>query len=222
MSSLFDLPWTASSWRLAGRFSAFYCVIARERHAWICELYLWRAVKLTSRSTCDRASTSLFLTEWSWSPDAGTTSKSDSKELSASGWSNAYISPFLHNTTIYPHTPFKSQSNTSKIYRPIMIKYYLVSTTDCKFIFMIIQWPKHRLYCKRSISKCLSIQSANTTTSLLEEMNTSSHDWVKTGKGRKTELTNQDNPHISPFKNTVYLVLTPNFLVEPIWTAFSE
>lgn len=159
MSSLFDLPWTASSCRLAGWFIAFYCVIARERHAWICELYLWRAVKLTSRSTCDRASTSLFLTEWSWSPDAGTTSKSDSKELSASGWSNAYISPFLNI-----HTHLLNPKTTPSKYIDLL----RLNITDCKFIYLIIQWPKHRLYC---ISKCQSIQSPDTATSLVEEMN---------------------------------------------------
>lgn len=163
-------------------------------------------MKLTSRSTCDWASTSLFLSEWSWSPDAGSTSKSDSKKLSASGWSNAHT-VYHHSCRtplfIYQHTPFKSQNNTLKM------KYSLVSTTDCKFIYMmIIQWPKHRLYCRRSISKCLSIQSANTAPSCLRKWtNISSHDWVKTEEGRLNSQIIITHIYISPFKKPVYLVV---------------
>lgn len=87
----------------------------RECYVLICQLYLWSAVKLTSRSTRDRTSTSLFLTEWSWRSDAGTTSKSDSMELSASGWSKAYTFHYSYTITLLStHTAFKllkSQNN---------------------------------------------------------------------------------------------------------------
>lgn len=48
-------------------------------------LYLWRALKLTSRSRWDWVWTSLFLTECSCRLDTDSTSKSDSMELRSSG-----------------------------------------------------------------------------------------------------------------------------------------
>lgn len=66
-------------------------------------LYLFRAVKLTSRSTCDGESTSLFRKECCWRLEAGSTSKSASIELRLSVSEDSRILLHIHCVQSHSH-----------------------------------------------------------------------------------------------------------------------
>lgn len=115
-------------------FKAFNCVIASKTSIW--QLYLSSAVKLTIRSTYEWTSTSLFLTEWRYRPDAGRTSKSDSKELSASGWYKGSSSTFKHNPHIHHHTPWND--NILVFIFGFIWGQYLCNEYHHKYFYMLI------------------------------------------------------------------------------------
>lgn len=117
-------------------------------------LYLCRALKLTSRSRWDWVWTSLFLTECSWRPDTGRTSKSDRREFSSSG-RHGEVTAVIYDsgpskTRRYQRVqiPQSEAELTNPLSSPMMWFYLAASHVSVLFYFFLFYKSpsKHKIF----------------------------------------------------------------------------